>query len=75
MDDLKVQFGKRLRTLREHKQLIQEKLAEAAHISVDFLSLIERGRNAPSFGVLEKLAKALEVTVKELFDFANDKDG
>ena len=74
MDDLKVQFGRRLRALREHKQLTQEQLAEAAHISVDFLSLIERGRNAPSFGVLEKLAKALELPAKELFDFTNDKD-
>ena len=74
MDDLKVQFGKQIRALREHKQLTQEQLAEAAHISVDFLSLIERGRNAPSFGVLEKLAKALEVAVKELFDFDEHKD-
>jgi len=36
---------------------------------VDFLSLIERGLNSPSFGTLEQIAKRLRVPVKELFDF------
>ena len=47
----------------------QEQLAEAAEISVDFLSSMERGVNAPSFETLEKLSQALDVPVKELFDF------
>lgn len=73
LSNLKGQFGKHLRTLRVQKQMTQEQLAEASHISVDFLSLMERGRNAPSFGILEKLSKALNVSVKVLFDF--DEDG
>jgi transcriptional regulator with XRE-family HTH domain len=38
-------------------------------VSVDFLSLLERGINAPSFETLERLARALKVRVVELFNF------
>jgi transcriptional regulator with XRE-family HTH domain len=38
-------------------------------MSVDFLSLIERGRNAPSFEKLERMAAALRVPVAYLFTF------
>ncbi len=38
-------------------------------MSVDFLSLIERGRNAPSFEKLERMAAALKVPVAYLFTF------
>ena len=68
-DDLKTKFGKRLRALRRQQALTQEQLAEAADISVDFLSLMERGINGPSFETLERLARALEAPAKELFDF------
>ena len=72
LDSLKQQFGKHLRTLRVQKRMTQEQLAEASHISVDFLSLMERGRNAPSFSILERLAEALNVPVKALFDFSEN---
>ena len=69
MNDLKRQFGSRLRLLRAQKQMTQDQLADAANLSVDFLSLIERGKNSPSFDSLEKLASALQISVKDLFDF------
>ena len=69
MKDLKGQFGKRIKTLRKQKRMTQEQLAEASNISVDFLSLVERGKSGPSFEVLERLAGALGVPVKDLFDF------
>jgi len=69
LTNLRKQFGTKLKKLRKEKDLTQEQLAEASEISVDFLSLVERGVNSPSFENLEKLAKALKVSVKELFDF------
>lgn len=69
MNDLKKQFGSRLRLLRVQKQMTQDQLADSANLSVDFLSLIERGKNSPSFESLEKLARALGVSVKDLFNF------
>ena len=62
-------FGQRLRHLRKSRNITQERLAEAIGKSVDFISLMERGLSAPSFDTLEVLAQALEVAVKDLFDF------
>jgi transcriptional regulator with XRE-family HTH domain len=69
MSTLRSRFGRRLRYIRRHKDLTQEQLAEAVGISVEFLSNIERGINAPSFETLEKLAQVLQVSVQELFQF------
>jgi transcriptional regulator with XRE-family HTH domain len=69
MDDIRKNFGIRLKTLRRQAGLTQEQLAEATDISVDFISLVERGINAPSFDNIERLAKALGKKHQELFDF------
>ncbi len=69
MTDIRQQFGKKIRQLRIAKALSQEALAEAAEVSVDFLSLIERGKTSPSFKTLPRLAKALDVRMADLFDF------
>lgn len=47
----------------------QEEFAELLEISVDFLSLIERGINAPSFENLEVFATQLGIPPSELFTF------
>ena len=62
-------FGIRLKAIRLERKLTQEQFAELVGISVDFLSLIERGVNAPSFEVLEQMAGKLRLPVRELFDF------
>ncbi len=49
--------------------MTQEQFAEALEISVDFLSLIERGINAPSFETLERIAKRLRLSLADLFTF------
>ena len=69
MATLKQKFGRRLREIRAARRMTQEQFAEALDISVDFLSLIERGRNAPSFETLDKIARRLRVSVADLFHF------
>jgi transcriptional regulator with XRE-family HTH domain len=49
--------------------MTQERFAELLNISVDFLSLVERGVSAPSFETLERLSKRLKIPVAELFSF------
>jgi transcriptional regulator with XRE-family HTH domain len=66
---LRRQFGIRLKAIRLERKLTQERFAELVGISVDFLSLIERGLNSPSFEVLEQMAGGLRLPVRELFDF------
>ena len=70
MASLRKDFGARLRSIRTERKLTQEQFAERVGISVDFLSLIERGINAPSFETIEQMAKRLRVPVKALFDFS-----
>ena len=70
MASLRKDFGARLRSIRSERKLTQEQFAERVGISVDFLSLIERGINAPSFETIEQMAKRLRVPVKALFDFS-----
>jgi transcriptional regulator with XRE-family HTH domain len=74
MSDLKRQFARRLKTIREERHMTQEELAKAIDRSASFVSSLERGVDAPSFETLEKLAKALSVSVQEFFNFGNGQD-
>jgi len=74
MATLRFQFGRRLRQIRRKHDLTQEQLAELAGISVDMLSNIERGINAPSFETMERLSKVLDVPVMEFFNTTNRTD-
>ena len=67
-------FGRRIQVLRKSRGLTQEALAEQVGISVDFLSLIERGRNSPSFENLELFGRALKLPLSQLFTFPGGSD-
>ena len=62
-------IGKRIKILRENKGLTQEKLAEKTGLSLDFIGKIEVNINEPGLKSLIKIANALDVHIKELFDF------
>ncbi|MGO9203783.1 MAG: helix-turn-helix domain-containing protein [Limisphaerales bacterium] len=56
---LQKKLGRRIAELRRTRKLTQEQLAEAVGCSVEFISLIERGVNAPSVAGLADFAKVL----------------
>lgn len=62
-------LGRKIAGLRKLGGFSQEQFAEATEYSVEFISLVERGINSPSISGIERIAKALNVEVKELFDF------
>jgi len=70
---LQRKLGQRIADLRRARNLTQVQLARKVAYWVEFISLVERGVNGPSIAGLEKLAKALEVDVGELFKFASRK--
>ena len=70
---LQRKLGQRIASLRKTRKLTQEQLAEAIGCSVEFISLVERGVNAPAVAGLEKFAKILKTEVKELFNFEEKK--
>jgi transcriptional regulator with XRE-family HTH domain len=72
LTSLREKFGNRVRSIRLVRKKSQEEFAELLEISVDFLSLIERGVNAPSFENLEAFSERLGIPVSELFTFDVD---
>ncbi len=66
--DIKKSFGKKLKKLRLERGLSQESLALSADLDRTYIPSIEKGERNISITVLEKLAKALKISIKEFFD-------
>jgi transcriptional regulator with XRE-family HTH domain len=64
--DIRIAFGRRVRSLRVAEGLSQEALAERAQLHWTYISGIERGRRSPTLVILGRLAKALGTTLPEL---------
>ncbi len=64
--DIRKKFGKRLRALREERGWSQEEFADRAGLHRTYVSAVERGVRNPTLSVLERLAKALGVSMTEL---------
>lgn len=60
-------LGRNIAHYRLKADLTQEELAEKTDYSVDFISLVERGINAPTLARLEDIAAVIGVEVWQLF--------
>jgi transcriptional regulator with XRE-family HTH domain len=67
--DKKQLLGKRIAEIRKRERLSQEKLAERAGISAQYVSNIERGKENPTLDLLLGLADALKISLGEMCDF------
>lgn len=65
--DIKKQFGDQVRELRTEKKLSQEALANKCKLHRTYIGNVERGEKNISLENIEKIAKALEVKVIDLF--------
>lgn len=70
MDKLQVCLANNMKRYRKLKNLSQEKLAEKAGASANYIALIENGRSFPSLPMLRHIAAALAVEPIDLFDKA-----
>ena len=59
--------GLRIRAIREQRRLSLRALAERCNLSVNAISLIERGENSPTVSSLHLLATALGVSITDFF--------
>jgi transcriptional regulator with XRE-family HTH domain len=66
---IKKRLGQRIAELRKSNGFTQEQFAEKTDYSVEFISLVERGINAPSIEGCARIAKALGISLKDIFDF------
>jgi transcriptional regulator with XRE-family HTH domain len=62
-------LGNTIRKMREAKEMTQEDLAEKASSNVSYLAKIENGYVNTSVRYLIKIARGLDVQVKDLFEF------
>jgi transcriptional regulator with XRE-family HTH domain len=67
--EIRNKLGQRLRELRREHRLSQDALAHAARMDRVFLGQVERGEKAASVETIEKIARALGVSPRDLFDF------
>ncbi len=65
--DIKQKFWQKIRELRKEKWISQEKLAVKAKLHRTYIWMIERGERNVTIENIEKLAKALGVSMQDLF--------
>lgn len=63
-------IGIKTRVLRMRMKISQEKLAELADLNKNTIGMLERGEISPSIETLDKIAKALNIELKELVDIS-----
>jgi len=61
-------FGMAIRALREERGYSQEKLAERAKLHRNYIGGVERGERNIGLENIVKLARALSVRTKDLFE-------
>jgi len=59
-------LGEAVRELREKRELTQEAVAHAAGAHPTWVSRLEGGRLNPSWGMVARIARALDVEVSDL---------
>ena len=67
-DDVKTAFGRRVRALRKRAGLSQEQLALKCGLDRTYVGGVERGERNISIVNIEKIARALDLSLKDLFD-------
>lgn len=61
-------IGNRIRELRSHTGLSQEKFAQKIGMDRTYFASVELGKRNISIVNIEKIAKGLEISLSELFD-------
>jgi transcriptional regulator with XRE-family HTH domain len=60
-------IGERLKDLREHKKMSQGDIEKRTGLLRCYISRVENGHTIPAIETLEKLARALEVPLYQIF--------
>ncbi|MBO6621365.1 MAG: helix-turn-helix transcriptional regulator [Balneola sp.] len=68
-----IKFGDKVREIRKEKDLSQEELAHKADLHRTYIGMIERAEKNITLINIEKIANALEISIKDLFNELQDK--
>lgn len=67
IENTEPKVGTRLRTMRDQQGLSLRALSKRCGLSINTISLIERGENSPTVSTLHRLATALNVPITNFF--------
>lgn len=62
-------IGKQVAKIRKERGMSQAQLAEAIDVAPETISRLERGVSIPSLNTLENISQALDISLKDLFNF------
>lgn len=62
-------LARKIQKLRKEKKITQEKMAEKLKVSTTYVGYIETGYRKPNLKLLSKIARVLDVKVKDLIPF------
>lgn len=65
--DVRIKLGIRLKELRNEKGLSQEKFSFICELDRTYIASIEQGKRNVSIANIEKIAKALDMSVYQFF--------
>jgi transcriptional regulator with XRE-family HTH domain len=68
MSTINEKLGKRIKEIRKAQKMSQEELAYQSKTDYSYLNEIEAGKRNPSVKRIDALAKALKVSIRDLFD-------
>jgi transcriptional regulator with XRE-family HTH domain len=66
--DIKEKIGTRIRNLREQKGISQKNLSYDADLDRSYIASVESGQRNISIVNIEKVAAALNISLKDFFD-------
>ena len=69
---IKIKIGNRIKELRKKLGLSQEKLANNCELDRTYVASVVNGKRNISFINLEKIVKALNVSLKDFFDYEEE---
>lgn len=69
---IKIKIGNRIKELRKKLGLSQEKLANNCELDRTYVASVENGKRNISIINLEKIVKALNVSLKDFFDYEEE---
>jgi transcriptional regulator with XRE-family HTH domain len=67
MEDIRRRFGRAVRKRREKLGISQEQFADLCGLHRTYMGGVERGERNISLANIEKIARALRITLSELF--------
>lgn len=68
--NINILFGQMIKTIRSQRNISQEELAFECGLHRTYIGQIERAEKNISIKNVEKIARALGMDVKDLFDFS-----